>query len=157
MMTPRPADPTDIGPLACLWYDGWQEAHLEHVPAELTAKRTLESFGNRLIGFGEGLRVAGPVGEPLGFCAIRDDELDQLFVAPQTRGSGLAINLLADGERRLAEQGIARAHLLCVIQNQRAIRFYERQGWLNMGVFYEAVQTDDGPFRFDLLRFEKDL
>ena len=157
MMTPRPAAPSDIEPLARLWFDGWREAHLDHVPADLTARRTLESFGNRLLGFGDGLRVAGPVGAPLGFCAIREDELDQLFVTPETRGSGLAAILLADGERRLAQQGTARAHLLCVIQNHRAVRFYERQGWTNMGISVEAVQTEDGPFRFELLRFEKNL
>ena len=156
-MTPRPAVPSDIGPLTRLWFDGWREAHLEHVPAELTAKRTLESFHNRLLGFGDGLRVAGPTSAPLGFCAIREDELDQLFIAPEARGSGLAATLLEDGEARLAARGIVRAHLLCVIQNERAAKFYERQGWQNMGVFHEAVQTDDGPFRFGLLRFEKDL
>lgn len=127
------------------------------MPAELTTRRTLESFGNRLLGFGDGLRVVGPIGAPLGFCAIREDELDQLFVAPETRGSGLAAILLADGELCLAKQGTARAHLLCVIQNHRAVRFYERQGWTNMGVSVEAVQTEDGPFRFELLRFEKNL
>lgn len=156
-MMPRLPELPDFEPLARLWHDGWREAHLQHVPAELTAKRTLESFRHRLHGFGHGLRVAGPVGAPLGFCAIRDDELDQLFVAPQARGSGLAAGLLADGEKRLAAQGITRAHLLCVIENHRAARFYARHGWTNMGVSVEAVQTEDGPFRFELLRFEKNL
>ena len=153
----RPATPPDLDPLARLWHDGWREAHLAHVPPELTAKRTLASFRARLDGFGDGLRVAGPAGAPLGFCAIRDDELDQLFVAPAARGSGLAARLLADGEARLAANGITRAHLLCVIENTRAAAFYARQGWQNMGVFREAVQTEDGPYRFDLIRFEKTL
>lgn len=154
-MKPRRAQSEDLDPLARLWHDGWREAHLAHVPAELTAKRTLQSFRARLNGFGDDVRVAGPLGAPTGFCAIRDDELDQLFVAPAARGSGLAATLLADGEARLAAKGIRRPHLLCVIQNHRAARFYERQGWENMGKAIEAVQTEDGPFRFELLRFEK--
>lgn len=156
-MRPRPAVPADLDPLARLWHDGWMEAHLAHVPAELTAKRTPASFRNRLDAFGDALRTAGPIGDPLGFAAIRDDEMEQLFVAPEARATGLATILLSDAEARLAASGIARAHLLCVIENTRAARFYERQGWQNMGVFREAVQTEDGPFTFDLLRFEKDL
>ena len=153
----RSAQPADLDPLARLWHDGWMEAHLAHVPPALTAKRTLESFRNRLDGFGDCLRVAGDVGTPVGFCAIRDDELDQIFVAPDARGGGVAARLLADGEERLAANGIRRAHLLCVIENARAARFYERQGWTNMGVSVESVQTEDGPFAFKLLRFEKSL
>lgn len=153
----RSVNPDDIAPLAELWYDGWMEAHLAHVPEELTAKRTLESFRSRLIEFGNDLRTAGPIGTPLGFCAIREDELDQLFVAPAARGTGLARDLLSDGETRLKENGTERAHLLCVIENARAARFYARHGWEDMGVFHEAVQTEDGPFSFDVLRFEKTL
>ncbi len=153
----RPVTPNDLDPLARLWHDGWMEAHLAHVPAELTAKRTLQSFRDRLTGFGDDLRTAGPEGAPLGFCSIRDDELDQLFVDPSARGTGLAARLLSDGEARLKANGIARAHLLCVIQNLRAAKFYARQGWEDMGVHREAVQTQDGPFAFDVLRFEKSL
>ncbi len=157
MPDPRHAQPADLDPLARLWHDGWREAHLAHVPPELSAKRTLQSFRSRLEGFGENLRTAGPIGAPLGFCAIRDDELDQLFVAREARGTGLAATLLADGEARLKAQGFRRPHLLCVIQNTRAARFYERHGWENMGISHEAVQTEDGPFAFDVLRFEKSL
>jgi GNAT superfamily N-acetyltransferase len=97
------------------------------------------------------------VGQPLGFCAIRDDELDQLFVSPEARGTGLAARLLADGEARLAARGVKRAHLLCVIENTHAAAFYARKGWENVGAAIEAVQTENGPFRFKLLRFEKSL
>lgn len=156
-MEPRPALPADLDPLARLWHEGWREAHLAHVPAELTARRTLQSFRARLESFGDDLRTAGPEGAPLGFCAIRADELDQLFVAPEARGTGLAATLLADGEARLAARGVRRPHLLCVIRNTRAARFYERHGWKNMGISREAVATEDGPFAFDVLRFEKTL
>ena len=153
----RSVAPADIDTLARLWHDGWREAHLAHVPAELTAKRTLASFRARLVAFGDDLRTAGAVGKPLGFCAIREDELDQIFVSRAARGTGLAAALLSDGEARLKDNGIIRAHLLCVIENVRAARFYERRGWENMGVFREPVQTEEGPFVFDLLRFEKTL
>ncbi len=153
----RPARPGDMDPLARLWLEGWTEAHAAHVPPELTAKRPLESFRSRLDGFGDLLRTAGPEGAPLGLCAIKDDELDQIFVSSEARGTGLAGALLADGEARLAANGVTRAHLLCVIENTRAARFYEKHGWENTGPSLEAVFTDDGPFEFTVLRFEKTL
>ena len=157
LLTIRSALPEDLDPLARLWRDGWVEAHAAHVPPELTAKRTLQSFRTRLDGFGDRLRVAGPPGAPLGMCVIADDEIDQVFVAPKARGTGLAQALLNDGEARLAANGVTRAHLLCVIENSRAVRFYELQGWENTGPSSEAVYTEDGPFFFDVLRFEKTL
>ena len=153
----RPATRTDFDALARLWHAGWHEAHAAFVPTELTAKRSLESFRIRLDRYGDRLRVAGPDGAPIGMCVIHDDELDQLFVAPEARGSGLAADLLTDGEDRLRAQGIVEAHLYCVQQNQRAARFYERQGWVNRGVAPGSVETLDGPFTFDVLRFEKTL
>ncbi|MEM7690802.1 MAG: GNAT family N-acetyltransferase, partial [Pseudomonadota bacterium] len=123
----------------------------------LSVQRTLESFLTRLTAFGDLARVAGPVGAPLGFCAVRDDELDQLFVGPDARGTGLARDLLADGEARMRSTGVKRAHLLCVIANARAAKFYARQGWTDMGVVTGTVAGADGGFSFPLLRFEKTL
>lgn len=153
----RPAQSIDLDPLARLWHAGWREAHLRHVPEALARKRTLTSFRKRLDGFGDKLRVAGSPGRPIGFCTTGAGEVDQLFVAPAARGTGLARRLLADGEARLAAGGTTRAFLLCVIENTRAARFYAREGWTDMGVSTETLQTEDGPFRLDVLRFEKRL
>lgn len=130
---------------------------MRHVPPELAAYRTTESFRNRLIAFGARLRTAGPVGAPLGLCAVTGDELDQLYVSPTTRGTGLAAALLADGEERLALAGIRRAHLLCLPENTRAARFYEKHGWTTDGPSIQTLFTEDGPYPLKLLRFEKDM
>ena len=47
------------------------------------------------------VRVAGPPGAPVGFYMLKDDELYQLYVAAQARGSGVATVLMADAETRL--------------------------------------------------------
>jgi hypothetical protein len=47
-MDVRDAHATEIGQLAKLWFDGWRDAHAQTVPAELTRRRTLESFRERL-------------------------------------------------------------------------------------------------------------
>jgi GNAT superfamily N-acetyltransferase len=143
----RLAQPADLAPLAQLWCDGWMEAHAAHVPDALLSARTPDSFHTRLLKFGNDLRVAGPAGAPTGLCAVRGAELNQLFVAPSARGTGLAADLLANGEARLATKGVTSAFLLCLIENERAARFYEKQGWQNLGPRPETVDTLDGPFK----------
>ena len=128
-MTPRAASPDELPALARLWKAGWHEAHDGIVPPALAAARTFDSFLARLGGFGSALRVAGPPGAPLGFCVALGDEIEQLFVAPGERGSGLAANLLADGEARLAASGVTCGTLVCALGNDRAHRFYLRHGW----------------------------
>lgn len=130
-MTPsvRPASDADLGPLADLWHDSWHEAHAAHVPPELTALRTRADFWDRLPALLPNLRTAGPDGAPRGLCVIRGAEMHQLFLTPEAKGTGLATALLADAEVRLAEAGVQEAWLDVLIENTRAIRFYQREGW----------------------------
>lgn len=52
--------------LAQTWYDAWPDAHAEILPAELARMRTLDSFRDRLEAALPRVRVAGPLGTPLG-------------------------------------------------------------------------------------------
>ena len=102
-MTPwsvRPATTSEIDRIAQVWFEGWHEAHAHLVPADLTRIRTLESFAERLHPMLPGIRVIGEPGAPLGFCALKDDELYQMFVSRDARGSGAAAALMADAEAR---------------------------------------------------------
>jgi GNAT superfamily N-acetyltransferase len=109
----RSADAAELDHLARLWHDGWHQAHAPVVSQALTRLRTLESFRERLhAALGE-FRVAGPCGAPVGLCLVKGAELNQLFVAPEAHGSGVALLLLADAEARLAEKGVEMAWLTC--------------------------------------------
>ena len=156
-MTPRPITVADIPAIASLWHDGWHEAHAAHVPATLVNVRTRDAFLTRATALDNRTRVIGPIGAPLGFCDIHEDELNQLFVSPAGRGTGAATRLMTDGEARLAATGVIRAHLFCVPENARAVRFYAKCGWIDTGL---EVMTppDAGPnARLRCIRFEKDL
>jgi ribosomal protein S18 acetylase RimI-like enzyme len=156
-MDVRPAEERDIDHLARVWYDGWQDAHAKILPAELARVRTLESFRSRL---GEALptvRVTGPLGAPVGFCMIKGDELYQLYVSAQSRGSGIAAALMADAEGRLSESGVATAWLACAIGNERAARFYEKCGWRRTGTVVSRLETPNGIFPLEVWRYEKSL
>ena len=156
-MTPRPALATDLPAAARLWHDVWHETHAPLMPPALAALRTHADFATRLSALRADLRVAGPKGAPVGFCAIRKDEMHQLFLAPEARGTGVAARLLADAETRLADRGYRRVWLDCAIGNDPAIRFYERHGWQRCGIRSLDLQTIDGPFRTDVLILEKHL
>jgi ribosomal protein S18 acetylase RimI-like enzyme len=156
-MDVRAAEEREIGKLAQIWYDGWHEAHTEIVPEELTRLRTLESFRDRLQATLPNVRVVGPPGAPVGFCIVHGDELYQLFVSSQSRGSGVAAALVADAEARLSHTGAQTAWLACAIGNERAARFYEKQGWTRVGTMINYAETSDGPFPLEVWRYEKSL
>src|SRR5688572_2071479 len=124
----RPAEAAEIDRLARIWYDGWQDAHAQILPAELRRVRTLESFRDRLEAALADVRVAEMSREPVGFCIVKADELYQLFVSPAARGAGVAAALVADAEARIADAGATTAWLACAIGNERAARFYEKCG-----------------------------
>lgn len=153
----RKADPTEMPALASLWFNAWREAHEPFVPAELTELRTLASFEERLSQFGDALRVVGPIGAPFGLCVVKDDELNQLFTSLEARGTGAAQALIADAELRVASSGHSTIWLDVVIENARAIRFYEKTGWRRKGEQIVGLDTLDQPFDLKVLIMEKSL
>jgi ribosomal protein S18 acetylase RimI-like enzyme len=153
----RTAEEREIDGLARLWYDGWQDAHAQILPVELRRVRTLDSFRQRLRTALPDTRVVGPPSGPSGFCITRGDELYQIYVSTQARGSGAAGALMADAEARLAKRGVETAWLACAIGNHRAARFYEKCGWCRVGVVTYQAETATGTFPLKVWRYEKRL
>lgn len=153
----RHAEEGEIGRLARLWYDSWQDAHATIVPIELPRLRTVEGLEERLAAMLPSVRVVDLSGEPAGLCAIRDDELYLLYVSAEARGSGVAAALLADAETRLSRGGVEVAWLACAIGNDRAARFYEKCGWHRVGTGVKQLGTPTGDFPLAVWRYEKRL
>jgi GNAT superfamily N-acetyltransferase len=156
-MKVRDGDESELAELTRLWYDSWQDSHAHLQPSELIRHRTLDSFRERLRVALPAVRVVGPVGAPLGFCLVRGDELDQLFVSAAARGTGVAAALVADAEARLAGAGVERAWLACAIGNERAAKFYEKHGWHRAGTMVNRAETSERTFALDTWRYEKAL
>jgi ribosomal protein S18 acetylase RimI-like enzyme len=153
----RTAQEVDIDHLARVWNDGWHDSHAQIVPAALSQLRTVESFRRRLQAALPNVRVVGPSGAPVGFCIVKGDELYQLFVSAEARGSGVAVALIADAETRLFEAGVETAWLTCAIGNDRAARFYEKRGWHRAGTVLAQLETANGTFPLEVWRYEKCL
>ncbi|WP_341927664.1 GNAT family N-acetyltransferase [Nocardioides psychrotolerans] len=141
----RPATPDDVEAVAAIWDTGWHDGHDGHVPDELTAVRTPESFRTRTADRVAQTSVAVVDGVVAGFVVVHDDELEQVFVDRRHRGTGVAQALMAQGVRHIADAGHDRAWLVAAAGNARARRFYEREGWVDEGLVDYAAEGPDGP------------
>lgn len=153
----RIAEEGELGRLARLWYDSWQDAHAGIVPVELPRLRTVERLEQRLADALPSVRVVDLAGEPAGLCAIKGDELYLLYVSAEARGTGVAAALLADAETRLSQGGVEFAWLACAIGNDRAARFYEKWGWRRVRPEVRQLETPNGSYPLAVWRYEKRL
>ena len=87
----------------------------------------------------------------------KDDELYQLYVSREARGTGAAHKLMKEVEQRLASRGIKTAWLGCAIGNNRAARFYEKSGWHLARNYISELPVPDGMFKLEVWRYEKKL
>lgn len=151
----RPARDDDALAIAAIWLGGWHDGHDGHVPPELVAHRTPESFPPRVRERIGATWVADRAGDVLGFVTVVDDEVEQLFVDRAARGSGVARALLRRGEEAVAAHGHDVAWLAVVAGNARARAFYEREGWRDRGPFAYAAQTASGEVTVPTHRYER--
>jgi GNAT superfamily N-acetyltransferase len=157
MPTLRPATTADTEKITTIWYEGWRDGHLGHVPDELTTVRTPSSFRARTVRRLADTVVAVVDGTVAGFVMVAGDEVEQVYVAAGSRGSGVAALLLDAAEALVAAGGHPRAWLAVVAGNTRARRFYQRRGWTDDGPFTYEAATADGTVGVPAHRYVKPL
>jgi GNAT superfamily N-acetyltransferase len=152
----RAATPDDIDAIASVWHMGWRDGHIGHVPYALLHHRQLIHFRTRVPPRVPDSTVATIASGVVGFVTVRDDEVEQLYVAAAARGGGTA-----DALMRHAEQVIAARFdvgwLAVVAGNARARRFYERNGWRDAGGFDYAAEIPGATMLVPSRRYEKRL
>jgi ribosomal protein S18 acetylase RimI-like enzyme len=151
----RRATAADAPAVARIWFPGWCDAHLGNVPQPLIDVRQEETFEPRALEHVEHTTVAVVNGEVAGFVMVIGDEVEQVYVSADHRGSGVASALLAAAEREVAAHGHATAWLAVVAGNARARRFYERQRWTDEGLFEHQAPHPDGPVPVPAHRYTK--
>ena len=128
-MTPptiRPARPDEYDEIARVWMNSWASTGLEDASNFLLAK--LRARVPQEIEKGWSLYVADDNGAIAAMPALhlRDLYLDQLFVAPEYQGRNIGRQLLTFTRQHLADE----IWLRCVRENEKAWRWYEREGFV---------------------------
>ncbi|MFG3597523.1 GNAT family N-acetyltransferase [Bradyrhizobium sp. RDI18] len=112
-----------------LWHRTWQEAYPE---IDFTSRLEWwrSRWRNDLVPKAEIVVAEQEAGALVGFVTVdREGYLDQLVVAPEHWGSGVAHRLVEEAKRISPK----RVTLLVNKDNARAIRFYERNGFVHAG------------------------
>jgi len=122
----RPARPEEYDDVARVWMNSWASVGLEDASDALLQK--LRARVRMEIENGWSLYVADDDGRLAAMLAIHvsDCYLDQLFVAPEYQGNSLGRKLLAFTRQQLPNE----IWLRCVRENEKAWRWYERQGFV---------------------------
>jgi putative acetyltransferase len=126
--TLRPYRPSDEDAAIELWQRTWQQAYPQ-IDFAARVAWWRERWRNELVA-NAAIVVAEEADALVGFVTIdASGYLDQLVVGPEHWGSPLA-TALVDEAKRLSPSAIT---LLVNKDNARAIRFYERNGFVHAG------------------------
>ena len=122
----RPARPDEYDEVARVWMVSWVSTGFEDASNFLLAK--LRARVPMEVEKGWSLYVADDGGRLAAMLALHLPKryLDQLFVAPDHQGRGIGRQLLAFTRRQLPDE----IRLRCVRENEKAWRWYEREGFV---------------------------
>jgi len=122
----RPARTDEYDEIARVWMDSWTSTGLEDASNFLLAN--LRARISREVESGWSLFVAHDGGRFAAMLALRlaDGCLGQLFVAADYQGKGLGKRLLAFAQEQMPNE----IWLRCVRENEKAWRWYEREGFV---------------------------
>lgn len=152
----RDARPGDQAAIADIWYHGWHDGHLGHVPQELGRHRQPVDFASRVPTRLARTTVATVGSRVVGFVTVREDEIEQMYVDAPARGTGVADSLLRHGERVIADRYPV-AWLAVATGNARARRFYGRNGWRDAAAIDYRAEVTGGTVPVPCRRYEKDI
>ena len=145
--TIRPARPDEYNEVARVWMNSWVSTALAEASEFLLAN--LRARVRHEIEQGWTLFVADDRGTLAAMLALHLPKryLDQLFVAPEYQGKSLGRQLLAFTRTHLPDEICLR----CVRENEKAWRWYEREGFV-----FEQEQVEPATgFRMKYYRWTK--
>jgi RimJ/RimL family protein N-acetyltransferase len=160
----RRATSDDARAMATVHVRTWQAAYGHVFPREvldaLSIERRERGWREEFEAHGTTAFVAEADDRIVGFASVgpaRDEagvgELFTIYVEPESWGTGAGRALHAAAVAALAEAGYAEVILWVLVENPRARRFYEREGWRAEGSRRErfaGVEVDEVRYRRSL-------
>lgn len=141
----------DIEPLVVLWertrWDSqpWLERRMDY-SHEQNARHFRE-----VVAVENDVWIASRRGTLVGFLAIRDDHIDQLYVDPCHQGLGVGTLLL----RKARELSPARLTLFTHVRNQHARAFYRSRGFRAVGFGMSPPPESEPDVRYEWTPFSE--
>ena len=122
----RPARSDEYDEVARVWMNSWASTGIEAASDALLEK--LRARVPAEVAKGWSLYVADDGGTLAAMLALHlpDNYLDQLFVAPEYQGKSVGRMLLAFTRQHMPDE----IWLRCVRENEKAWRWYEREGFV---------------------------
>ncbi len=150
----RPARTGDAQAIAAVHDAAWREAYSGIIPG-----KALESMINRrgpawwLAGIRSGSRILVLEfdGNVVGYASLGRNrvaaipyagEIFELYLAPEFQGLGFGLRLFAAARNDLAAKGYLSTIVWALADNERAIRFYERVGGVEVWRATERFDND---------------
>ncbi len=131
----RPYAPADEDAAIELWRRTWAQ-HYPHIDFAERVDWWRARWRNELLPAAT-VSIAEADGRMVGFVTVypKTGYLDQIVVAPEAWGSDVA-TMLMDEARRISPGGL---DLNVNADNARAIRFYEKQGFIDVGATVNEI------------------
>jgi ribosomal protein S18 acetylase RimI-like enzyme len=144
----RPARVDEYDEVARVWMNSWASTGIEAASAPLFEK--LRARVPAEVAKGWSLYVADDGGRLAAMLALHvpDNYLDQLFVAPEYQGRSMGRMLLAFTRAQMPDE----IWLRCVRENEKAWRWYEREGF----VFEKETLEPTTGFTMKYYRWKKE-
>ncbi len=122
----RPALPHEYDAIARIWMNSWASTGLEAASEPLLEKLCVRVRND--VANGWSLYVADDRGTLAAMLALQlpDRNLDQIFVAPEYQSKNIGHLLLAFTREHMRDE----IWLRCVRENEKAWRWYEREGFV---------------------------
>jgi putative acetyltransferase len=126
MLTIRKATPADFDALAEIWEASVRATH-DFLP-EQNIRALKPQVRERYMPQIPMLLASGEAGKPLGFIGCHENRIEMLFVAPESRGTGVGKQLL-----QLAIEQLQVDEVDVNEQNPQGVGFYLHMGFAQIG------------------------
>lgn len=153
----RVARPDELERIASLYHRIWHETQAPHQHPDIAKFRDVGFMHDRIEIFYPNIIVALQSKELIGLVVAKEARLSQLFVDTAQRGKGVGQKLLELAEAKLVAEGATRVTLNCLVGNEAAKQFYERNGWSVSKTDTKMGMTHKGEVPIAVFEMEKAL